>query len=390
MSERIDGVVLYVDDDFSNRLVFEHTFKTRFTIETRADGASALERLREEPPVAVIVVDQRMPGMCGTDLLRRTRELHPSVQRMIVTAYEDPQPILEALNTGLVSRYIVKPWSRAEVDAALASCLEIHRLQRENILLEQHVQNAARFDTLGEIAAGVLHDLSQPVTVLNSTIELLQETSVLLGELSARVERGEMEDVRTSQIKLSDLGLGFGPMVQEIAAASRAMYKLVGASKSLLRGDRDAQPGHPQQAIEEAILLAGSKIRGTGGTLRLDLAPGLPQVRMSSQRLTRVIVNLLINAAHAIERRPAPEVSLTARNDEDGVTLVVRDNGAGMTPDVLGRAREPFFTTKAVGVGTGLGLSTIQRMLEEAGGRMTIESEAAVGTTVSVWVPRAS
>ncbi len=103
-----------------------------------------------------------------------------------------------------------------------------------------------------------------------------------------------------------------------------------------------------------------------------------------------MIVNLLVNAAHAIEKSPSPSVTLTARPDADGVGFVVRDNGTGMTPEVLRRAREPFFTTKAVGVGTGLGLSTIQRMLDECGGRMTIETELGSGTTVSAWVPRAT
>lgn len=389
MKERFEGVVLYVDDEFSNRLVFEQTFKSSFTVESAEGGDAALERLREEPPVAILVFDQRMPGMSGSELLRRARELHPVAQRMIITAYEDPQPILDALNTGLVSRYIVKPWSRAEVEAALRSCLEVFHLHRENTLLEQHVQNAARFDTLGEIAAGVMHDLSQPVTVLNSTLEMLRDTSVLLGELSARVERGEMPDVRTGHMKVSDLSGSFGPMVQEISTAARLMHRVVLAAKVLLQGERDAQPGQPRQAIDDASVLAGPRIRGSGGTLQVQADPDLPLVRMSSQRLTRLVVNLLVNAAHAIERRPARSVALTARAEEGGLQIVVRDEGMGMSAEVLRRAREPFFTTKAVGVGTGLGLSTIQSMLEEAGGRMAIESEEAVGTTVSVWIPRA-
>src|SRR5688572_13656076 len=115
-------LVVYVDDEYPNRMIFEATFKSKFRIEIFETAAGALKRL-DETPVAVLITDQRMPGMSGTELLKHAREKHPNTQRVILTAYEDPLPMLDALNGGLAARYLVKPWTREEVDSVVNGCL---------------------------------------------------------------------------------------------------------------------------------------------------------------------------------------------------------------------------------------------------------------------------
>src|SRR6267143_756704 len=117
--------VLYADDEMANRLVFEQTFNKKFEVHCVESGADAL-RLLETKEFAVLISDQRMPGMSGNELLRRVREKYPSTERIILTAYDEVEPILSALNTGLVSRYIVKPWVRQELESAILGCIEIH------------------------------------------------------------------------------------------------------------------------------------------------------------------------------------------------------------------------------------------------------------------------
>src|SRR5688572_14277286 len=105
-----DPIVLYVDDEASNRTVFSLTFGERFNIKTASSGDEALRIIASED-VGVLLTDQRMPGMTGNELLERVRRDHPNVLRMILTAYSDLDPILKAVNDGLVARYIIKPWS---------------------------------------------------------------------------------------------------------------------------------------------------------------------------------------------------------------------------------------------------------------------------------------
>ena len=115
-------LVLYVDDERPNRIVFEQSLKTEFRIKTVGDGRSALELMAKED-VAVLVTDIRMPEMDGLELLAFAKERHPDALRMVITAFSDIDPILRAINEGLVARYIVKPFERDELLARLRALL---------------------------------------------------------------------------------------------------------------------------------------------------------------------------------------------------------------------------------------------------------------------------
>lgn len=116
----------------------------------------------------------------------------------------------------------------------------------------------------------------------------------------------------------------------------------------------------------------------------------LPQVRMSATELTQVLINIVANGAQAVAARGIRHgsVSIAARTDEGMLEIKVRDDGVGMAPEVLNRAGTPFFTTRAEG--TGLGLAQCQRLIGTAGGRLRIESEPGVGTTVTISLPIAA
>ena len=107
-------LVLYVDDERPNRIVFEQAFGRQFNLKAVGDGQAALELLAAND-VAIVVTDMRMPGMSGDELLRIVKDRWPSTIRVVITAFSDIEPILTAINEGLVARYLVKPWERAEV-----------------------------------------------------------------------------------------------------------------------------------------------------------------------------------------------------------------------------------------------------------------------------------
>ena len=106
--------MLYVDDERSNRIDFEQSLGTDFNVCTVASGDDALDVLAAQD-VAVLLTDMRMPGMSGEELLRIVKARYPRTIRMVVTAYSDVDPILRAINEGLVSRYLLKPWSHTEL-----------------------------------------------------------------------------------------------------------------------------------------------------------------------------------------------------------------------------------------------------------------------------------
>jgi CheY-like chemotaxis protein len=162
--------ILYVDDERSNRLVFEQSL-SEFDVQTAESGEHALELLANTTEFAVIVTDMRMPGMSGEELLRVVKERHPEVIRMVVTAHKDVGPILRAINEGLVARYIIKPWERAEITQILRWACEAWTFGRDSAALHRRLLETERLATLGSIASLLVHDLRQPLMSLLVNIE---------------------------------------------------------------------------------------------------------------------------------------------------------------------------------------------------------------------------
>src|SRR5215831_5122595 len=171
---RTGPLILYVDDERGNRVVFEQSLNAEFNLLTAQNAAEALDLL-EQHQVAVVVSDIRMPSMTGEELLRIVKERHPEVIRMVVTAYADVEPILRAINEGLVARYIVKPWIRTELVQVLRWAIEAWTFSRDSATLHRRLLETERLATLGSIASMLVHDLKQPLMSLLVNVEHLRE-----------------------------------------------------------------------------------------------------------------------------------------------------------------------------------------------------------------------
>jgi response regulator RpfG family c-di-GMP phosphodiesterase len=176
MSEtpRNEPLVLYVDDERGNRVVFEQSMNVDFNVKVAADPQTALEILASEE-VAVLVTDMRMPTMSGEELLRIAKERWPQTIRMVVTAFSDVDPILRAINEGLVARYIIKPWVRAELSQVLRWATEAWLLGRNSAAIHRRLLETERLATLGSVSGMLVHDLKQPLMSLAVNVELLRE-----------------------------------------------------------------------------------------------------------------------------------------------------------------------------------------------------------------------
>jgi C4-dicarboxylate-specific signal transduction histidine kinase len=230
------------------------------------------------------------------------------------------------------------------------------------------LKETERLSALGTVAAGIAHEINNPLAVVASGLEFALE------ELSA--QRGTPAEALES---LRDAKEG----VQRVSAIVRDM-------KSLSRhgaGDPPA-PVDLQRVADAAINLSRGAVRTRATVVR---AYGeVPTVYGSETRLGQVLINLLVNAAQAMAR-PDPtsnHIHVRLFTDAEGrAVLAVEDNGAGIPPEVLGRIFDPFFTTKPQGEGTGLGLSISRTIVEDMRGTLTVESRVGVGTIVSVVLP---
>ena len=134
--------VLIVDDEAASVNVLRITLARQYQVYTAGGGEEALALLQEHPEIAIAIIDQRMPGMSGTDLIRRTVEPYPNLIRIILTGYTDIDSLIEAINAGQVYRYLTKPWNKEELLSVVRQGLEVHQLAADNLRLQEELRVA--------------------------------------------------------------------------------------------------------------------------------------------------------------------------------------------------------------------------------------------------------
>lgn len=386
-----DYLILYVDDEHANRVVFQATFGRKFKIKAVSSAEEALQFFATtHEPVAVIVSDQRMTGMSGDELLRRVKDLSPDTVRMILTAYSDLEPILGAVNEGLVARYVIKPWDRTELDETLRWALEAFVAGRQNNALQLRLVQTERLRTLGQVSASVLHDLNQPVMAVSMSAEQLGELSKI-GPTLIRLSRGEPVVLSDAERQtLADLGGELPEIASNLASCAQFMVDLMKQMRQFQRHDT-APPSSSDVAPGPVLKLALSMCRSgsiVGGSKLVFEGPSeLPRIRATSTDLLQVVVNLIRNAQQALEEHnvKAGIVRIQATVENGFLQLAVRDNGPGIPPEILAKLGTPFFTTRDAG--TGLGIAQCKRLVGRLGGDLRIESAAGTGTAAVFTLP---
>ncbi|AKF04217.1 PAS domain-containing sensor histidine kinase [Sandaracinus amylolyticus] len=242
----------------------------------------------------------------------------------------------------------------------------------ERKALEARLAQADRMATVGTLAAGVAHEINNPLAYVMANLELMAKQ---LPSLSAETEQ-EVSFFREALAHSKEGCERVRVIVRDLRIFSRA------------EEDRRV-PLDVNAVIESALNMAGNELRNRAEVVR-ELRP-LPPVLGDEARLGQVVLNLLLNAAHAIpEGAPRAHTIAVATADRDEcVEIRISDTGTGIPRELIGRIFEPFWTTKPVGVGTGLGLSIVHGIVRAHGGSIDVESEVGVGSTFRVLLPAA-
>ncbi len=383
-----DHLILYVDDERPNRIVFEQSMAARFRVRTVGSAAEALELFKSET-VGVIITDQRMPEMSGHDLLVQVKALYPETIRIVITAYSDIDPILGAVNEGLVARYLIKPWDRAELDDLLAWAIQAYELGRQSSALQLRLMQTERLVTLGSIAAAVLHDFNKPLGNIEGNLERI-------GPLADVLSRAATKGAPTAELSADErravleLAADLPEVVRDLQTSLGVIKGLTSSLHQLPRPDRAPAPAEtdPLPVIRYAMSVCGDVAVRAQGKILYEGANALPKVRVGSTELTQILINLIANAAQAVLARQARggRVIVRALDQGDVVRFVITDDGVGMTETVLAKVGTPFFSTRSEG--TGLGVAQCRRLIGRYGGKLEIESTEGKGTTVEFTLPR--
>ncbi|TMQ08080.1 MAG: hypothetical protein E6J91_34050 [Deltaproteobacteria bacterium] len=240
----------------------------------------------------------------------------------------------------------------------------------EQLRLSEHRRaQAERLASLGQLAAGVAHEINNPLFAVSANVEILASEDGLAGpDLSAA----------EAQSVLADLQHGISRIAQ-----------IVKDLKEYSSGSPDKlQPCQVDEVISDALRLASFKL-GKRIEVRRTCEVGLPAVTVNRRKLSQVLLNLLVNSAEAMDeaRTENPYVLVTAERAGDAIEIAVQDNGPGIPAQVAGRLFEPFVTSKPVGKGTGLGLALSREYVGSFGGKLELTPIAGPGVRFSIHLP---
>lgn len=372
--------ILYVDDDEANLTVFDATCGFELQCFTARGGDEAMEVMRSHE-IGVLLTDQRMPGMTGIELAEKVRDEFPDTIRMLITAYSDLSVAIEAINRGHIRRYLRKPWDGRELKAALREALDLYSTRMRAKEMERRLLVTERVYALGVVAAGIGHELRNPIGWISSNLGALRNGIQDARERLARPNfdpKVIVDQLDEMQEAISDSIEGIG-RIEEIAAGIEL-------------STRRTEEGEPVN-LADVLRLTLRSVQGElrmRAHLELDTHP-VPMVRGSRTRLGQVVLNLVVNAIEALPDRPRAENLIRVRlmQRPQAVRLEVEDNGTGITPEALSRIFDPFFTTKDAG-GTGLGLAISRRIIVEHGGQIDVEPVAGGGVRFAVTLPALS
>ena len=229
--------------------------------------------------------------------------------------------------------------------------------------LQSKLTQSERLAAIGELSAGVAHEINNPINTVINCAQLIQDGDDAASNCQVIQEEG-----------------------QRIAEIVRDLLQFARAEE-----DR-AQPTCWPEVVARTLRLLGENWKRHGITLAVDVPEQLPPVRGRPQQLQQVLLNLLINAKDAVQQvdRNPRQVWLTAAVQDAGVLLLVRDNGPGIAADLGRRIFEPFVTTKRARGGTGLGLSISKSLIDSFGGTIAVDSVPGQGATFRVWLPQAT
>jgi two-component system NtrC family sensor kinase len=403
--------ILIVDDEVYVREMFADCLRESYECKTASTADQALLELASRP-YALVISDMMMPGRNGVELLREITSRYTETAVIMVSGIDRPQRVLDALRVGAVD-YLIKPCELDVLTLSVERALERRSLQRtariyKNNLESQNIELANRkaqlerlqaqlvqtekMASLGQLSAGVAHELNNPAGFVYGNMDLLQSYIAELVKLFDAYSKVPLPPEAAALVSSLKTEIGYerlmGDLNSIISDCREGAQRICDVVKNLRLFSRldeaEFKTININEGIDSTIRLLSSYYSSSGIVLRRDYTE-LPPVNCYAGQLNQVWMNLLVNAAQAVGDQG--EVNISSKLEGDSVVVAISDTGCGIPEDKLSKIFDPFFTTKPVGEGTGLGLSTSYGIVERHGGTIAVVTQVGKGTTFTVTIP---
>jgi signal transduction histidine kinase len=369
-------LLLVDDEDDFRQAVARRLDKRGITSEQAADGEQCLKIL-ESTEMDVVVLDIKMPGINGIDVLRIIKKKYPSTEVILLTGHATTQDGVEGIKAGAFD-YLTKP---VEFEQLLSKIRHAHdKILREEekrkqaefrAQMEQQMIATERLASLGTLATGVAHEINNPLAII-------KESAGYLGALLKKPEFSEMPLKPSFQLALEKIE-------KSIDRARKITHQLLGSVRNAdaVRSEIDLK----ELAIE-AVQLIGREAVAKEIDIQVNTGSSLDPIWSDPYQLRQVFINLLNNAVYATP--PNGKIGIDLATDSETATLSFKDTGVGIPKENLKRIFEPFFSTKPPGQGTGLGLFVTKGIVEKLGGNIRVESRVGEGTEITLMLPKSN
>jgi len=362
--------ILVVDDSLPNvKMLRDRLRATGYEVVEAYDGLEALEKVEAEGP-DLVLLDIMMPKMDGYEVCRRLRS-QPSTRLLpviMITALREMKDKVSGLEAG-ADDFLSKPFNPVELQARVTSLLRLR--QRQLDLIESE-----KMASLGRLVAGVAHEMNNPIGFLYANMYHMEG---YVGKL-----RNALADQGTGASEVGPVLDGLDKLVASCRSGAERTKKIVEDLRTFSRlHEAELKEVDLHEAIESALTLWSGEF---GERVTVHRGYGeVPPVRCYAGQVNQVLMHLLRNAGQAIA--DTGDVWIRTDVEDDRAMIEVRDSGEGIPPENLERVFDPFFTTREIGEGTGLGLSVSYGIVERHGGTIDVESAMREGSTFRVRLP---
>jgi signal transduction histidine kinase len=376
--------VLIADDEPDMLRYLKSQLSLHFQVIEAVDGQQAIEKASQFLP-DVIVCDMMMPEKSGLEVCRELRErtATQSTPILMLTARADEETKLTALAAG-ANDFITKPFSTTELRVRLKNLVDTFHLQqqlaRQNQVLEATIEqlketevqlvHSEKLASLGRMSAGIIHEINNPLNYAKTGLYVLRNL------IDAAEKRNKADSLE---------------VLQDVQEGVNRIDRIVSDLRTFTHPNVTQIEKIPvNELITSALRLLSHELEGK---VRIENELRNDQTILANRnQVTQVLVNLLQNALYALEKKRSPEnvptIWIRGAQQGDSSLLIVRDNGEGIPPENLPKIFDPFFTSKDVGEGMGLGLSICYRIMQQHGGCIEVQSEQGIYSEFTLRFPQ--